>query len=109
MPFLPKMQALDAANAVLDEFLNLCDQYGMYVIATSADFYMRDYVESAMNHPSVVMWGFQKYHFNYELAHRVKHECLRIDNTRPWYCEAVIASAANKRCCSQVFRCRRRS
>lgn len=80
-----------------DEFLNLCDQYGMYVIATSADFYMRDYVESAMNHPSVVMWGFQKYHFNYELAHRVKHECLRIDNTRPWYCEAVIASAANKK------------
>ena len=80
-----------------DEFLNLCDQYGMYVIATSADFYMRDYVESAMNHPSVVMWGFQKYHFNYELAHRVKHECLRIDNTRPWYCEAVIASASNKK------------
>ena len=80
-----------------DEFLNLCDQYGMYVIATSANFYMRDYVEAAMNHPSVVMWGFQKYNFNYELAHRVKHECLRIDNTRPWYCEAVIASAANKK------------
>ena len=79
-----------------DEFLNLCDQYGMYVVATSADCYMRDYVESAMNHPCIVMWGFQKYNFNYELAHRVKHECLRIDNTRPWYCEAVIASGNKK-------------
>ena len=80
-----------------DEFLNLCDQYGMYVIATSADFYMRDYVESCMNHPSVVMWGFQKYNFNYETANRVKHECLRIDDTRPWYCEAVIAATSGKK------------
>ena len=80
-----------------DEFLNLCDQYGMYVIATSSVAYMRDYVESAMNHPSVVMWGFQKYNFNYELAHRVKHECIRIDDTRRWYCEAKIAEAANKK------------
>ena len=79
-----------------DEFLNLCDQYGMYVIATSADFYMRDYVESAMNHPSVVMWGFQKYNFNYERAQNVKHECLRIDDTRPWYCEAVITAPGKK-------------
>jgi len=80
-----------------DEFLNLCDQYGMYVIATSADFYMRDYVESCMNHPSVVMWGFQKYHFNYEPASRVKHECLRIDDTRPWYTEAVVAASSGKK------------
>ena len=80
-----------------DEFLNLCDQYGMYVIATSSVLYMRDYVESAMNHPSVVMWGFQKYNFNYELAHRIKHECIRIDDTRRWYCEAQIASAAGKK------------
>ncbi|MBP5180898.1 MAG: hypothetical protein J6127_06390, partial [Clostridiales bacterium] len=80
-----------------DDFLNLCDQYGMYVIATSSVAYMRDYVEAAMNHPSVVMWGFQKYNFNYELANRVKHECIRIDDTRRWYCEAKIAEAANKK------------
>ena len=80
-----------------DDFLNLCDQYGMYVIATSSVLYMRDYVESAMNHPSVVMWGFQKYNFNYELAHRIKRECTMIDDTRRWYCEAQIASAANKK------------
>ena len=72
-----------------DDFLNLCDQYGMYVIATSSVLYMRDYVESAMNHPSVVMWGFQKYNFNYE--------CTMIDDTRRWYCEAQIATAANKK------------
>ena len=80
-----------------DDFLNLCDQYGMYVIATSSVLYMRDYVESAMNHPSVVMWDFQKYNFNYELAHRIKRECTMIDDTRRWYCEAQIASAANKK------------
>ena len=80
-----------------DDFLNLCDQYGMYVIATSSVLYMRDYVESAMNHPSVVMWGFQKYNFNYELAHRIKRECTMIDDTRRWYCEAQISSSANKK------------
>jgi hypothetical protein len=69
-----------------DEFLNLCDQYGIYVIATAADFQMRDYVEACMNHPSIVMWGFQNYNFNSEKAVRVKHECLLIDDTRPWYC-----------------------
>ncbi|MBR6488811.1 MAG: hypothetical protein IKT20_07870, partial [Clostridiales bacterium] len=69
-----------------DEFLNLCDQYGIYVIATAADFQMRDYVEAAMNHPSVVMWGFQDYNFNTEKAVRVKQECMLIDDTRPWYC-----------------------
>ena len=71
-----------------DEFLNLCDQYGIYVIATAADFQMRDYVEAAMNHPSIVMWGFQDYNFNSEKAVRVKHECMLIDDTRPWYCAA---------------------
>ena len=75
-----------------DEFLNLCDQYGMYVIATAADFYMRDYVEACMNHPSVVMWGIQKYNFNPELAQRVKHECTLIDDSRPWYCEVTRAT-----------------
>ena len=74
-----------------DEFLNLCDQYGMYVIATSADFYMRDYVEACMNHPSVVMWGIQKYNYNDEAAQRIKNECVLIDDTRPWYCEVTRA------------------
>ena len=72
-----------------DEFLNLCDQYGIYVIATAADFYLRDYVESCMNHPSIVIWGVQRYNFNPETALRVKHECLLIDDTRPWYCEVT--------------------
>lgn len=74
--------------ALSDEFLNLCDQYGIYVIATAADFQMRDYVEAAMNHPSIIMWGFQDYNFNPEKAFRVKHECMLIDDTRPWYCAA---------------------
>ena len=74
-----------------DEFLNLCDQYGMYVIATSADFYLRDYVEACMNHPSVVMWGIQRYNYNDEAAQRVKNECVLIDDSRPWYCEVTRA------------------
>lgn len=87
-----------------DEFLNLCDQYGMYVIATSADFYMRDYVESAMNHPSIVLWGFQKYNFNHETALRVKQECQLIDDTRPWYCEEIIEVAKNSKKAKPVER-----
>ncbi len=81
-----------------DEFLNLCDQYGMYVIATSADFYMRDYVESCMNHPSIVMWGIQKYNYNPETALRFKQECTLIDDTRPWYCEVTkpVTSSGKK-------------
>ncbi len=74
-----------------DEFLNLCDQYGMYVIATSADFFLRDYVEACMNHPSVVMWGIQRYNYNDEAAQRVKNECVLIDDSRPWYCEVTRA------------------
>ncbi len=78
-----------------DEFLNLCDQYGMYVIATSADYCMRDYVEACMNHPCIVMWGVQKYNYNPETALRFKQECTLIDDTRPWYCEVVKPVTAN--------------
>ncbi|MBO4578832.1 MAG: hypothetical protein J5715_01635 [Clostridiales bacterium] len=73
---------------VSDDFLNLCDQYGIYVIATAGAYYMRDYVESAMNHPSIVMWGVQDYGFNEDYALRAKQECSNIDKTRPWYCAA---------------------
>ena len=34
------------------------------------------------------MWGFQDYNFNTEKAVRTKHECMLIDDTRPWYCAA---------------------
>jgi len=73
---------------ISDDFLNLCDQYGLYVIVTAADFYMRDCVESLMNHPSLVMWGVQSFGFNPNTALKVKHECTLIDDTRPWYCPA---------------------
>lgn len=80
-----------------DDFLNLCDQYGMYVICSSASIYMRDYVESAMNHPSVVMWGIQNYNFDPDKAAGVKHECMMIDDTRPWYCGAEGHTIARSR------------
>ena len=83
--------------ALSDEFLNLCDQYGIYVIATAADFQMRDYVEAAMIHPSIIMWGFQDYRFNLEKAVRVKHECMLIDDTRPWYCAADMKRRAKSK------------
>lgn len=83
--------------ALSDEFLNLCDQYGIYVIATAADFQMRDYVEAAMIHPSIIMWGFQDYRFHLEKAVRVKHECMLIDDTRPWYCAADMKRRARSK------------
>lgn len=66
--------------------LNLCDEYGVYVIAVADARYMRDYVESAMNHPCVIMWGFNDYGFNSADCLKVKSDCSRIDSTRPWYC-----------------------
>ena len=83
--------------ALSDEFLNLCDQYGIYVIATAADFQMRDYVEAAMIHPSIIMWGFQDCRFHLEKAVRVKHECMLIDDTRPWYCAADMKRRARSK------------
>lgn len=77
---------------VSDDFLNLCDQYGIYVIATASAAYMRDYVESAMNHPSVVMWGVQDYGYDDATALRAKQECANIDKTRPWYCASADMS-----------------
>ena len=70
---------------VSDELLNLCDQYGIYVIATAASRYMRDYIEAAMNHPSVIVWGIQNFNFVQEKAVKCKEECTLIDDTRPWY------------------------
>ena len=72
-----------------DEFLNLCDQYGMYVIACCDRRFMRDYAESAMNHPCVVMWAFNEYRFDKDKCLKVKEEIRsEVDHTRSWYCGA---------------------
>ncbi len=71
-----------------DEFLNLCDQYGIYVIACCDRRYMRDYAESAINHPSVVMWAINEYRFNKDKCLKIKNEITsEVDPTRPWYCQ----------------------
>ena len=80
-----------------DDFLNLADQYGMYVIATSHYSFMKDYIESAMNHPSIVMWGVQDAGFDHDKALSVKHQCLMIDDTRPWYCSSEGHRVARSR------------
>ncbi len=70
-----------------DEFLNLCDQYGLYVIACCDRKFMRDYVESAVNHPCVVMWAFNEYRYNKDKCLKVKKEILsEADHSRSWYC-----------------------
>lgn len=70
-----------------DEFLNLCDQYGLYVVACCDRKLMRDYVESAVNHPCVVMWAFNDYRFNKDKCLKVKNEIKsEVDHNRAWYC-----------------------
>ena len=70
-----------------DEFLNLCDQYGIYVIGCCDRKFMRDYSESAVNHPSVIMWAFNEYHYDKDKCAKVKNEITtEVDPLRPWYC-----------------------
>ena len=70
-----------------DEFLNICDQYGLYVIACCDRKFMRDYAESAVNHPCVIMWAFNDYLFDKEKCLKVKKEILsEVDPSRAWYC-----------------------
>ncbi|MBO4637421.1 MAG: hypothetical protein J5685_09785 [Clostridiales bacterium] len=71
-----------------DDFLNLCDQYGLYVVATADRRLMRDYIESAMNHPCIVLWGFANYGFDAAVCLKEKKALNEIDGTRPWYCGA---------------------
>ena len=71
-----------------DEFLNLCDQYGIYVIASADRKVMEDYVHSVLNHPSVIMWALNDYGYNASEYQSIKNKCSAIDDTRPWYCGA---------------------
>ncbi|MBR1796927.1 MAG: hypothetical protein IJ757_02800 [Clostridiales bacterium] len=72
-----------------DEFLNLCDQYGLYVIACCDRRFMRDYAESAVNHPCVVMWAFNDYRYDKDKCLKVKNEIRsEVDPGRTWYCGA---------------------
>ena len=69
-----------------DDFLDLCDQYGIYVIATSDKSLIADYVNGAMNHPSVIMWGISEYSYDPKHCTKIKAFCQKTDDTRPWYC-----------------------
>ena len=71
-----------------DEFLNLCDQYGIYVIASADRKIMEDYVSSVQDHPSVIMWALNDYGFNANEYLNIKSRCTQLDDTRPWYCGA---------------------
>ena len=68
-----------------DVFLNLCDQYGIYVIAESDRSLMTDYVESCMNHPCIIMWGIGSYGFDAVKCGKIKASLKVVDDTRPWY------------------------
>ncbi len=69
-----------------DSMLNLCDEYGIYVVASCDRRYMEDFVEHAMNHPSVIMYGFGDWNFDAVECGKIKSRLLVIDDTRPWYC-----------------------
>lgn len=68
-----------------DDFLDLCDQYGIYVIASCDKSLISDYIEGAMNHPSVIMWSMGDYEFDPKVCVKIKGFCQKIDDTRPWY------------------------
>lgn len=74
------------AFPVSDDFLDLCDQYGIYVIALSGTGFIESLVRSACNHPSIIFWGFPDYGFDSNQALKVKKTANLIDPTRPWYC-----------------------
>lgn len=71
-----------------DELLDLCDQYGIYVVATADKSLMQDYVNSAMTHPSIVLWALNDYGYNSTEYLAVKGACNLNDGRRPWYCAA---------------------
>lgn len=73
------------ANEML---LNLCDQYGIYVFALSDRQFMKDYVNTYLVHPSIISWGFPTYKYDESKCKAVKEECLKIDDSRPWFCQA---------------------
>lgn len=75
-----------------ETFLNLCDQYGIYVFAIADSRLMFDYVESSMIHPSIIAWGFPDSSFDAEKCITVKNQCELVDSTRPWYCEVDFDS-----------------
>jgi hypothetical protein len=74
-----------------ENMLNLCDEYGIYVIASCDRRFMADFVEHAMNHPSVIMYGFNDWHFDAIECGKVKSKLLVTDDTRPWYCTSDVA------------------
>ena len=74
-----------------ENMLNLCDEYGIYVIASCDRRFMVDFVEHAMNHPSVIMYGFNDWHFDAIECGKVKRKLLVTDDTRPWYCTSDVA------------------
>lgn len=71
-----------------DMLLNLCDQYGIYVFALADRRYIEDYVNTHMNHPSIIAWGFPTYRYDEAKCKEAKLICEKLDDVRPWYCEA---------------------
>lgn len=71
---------------ISEEMLNLCDEYGIYVIANVCGRYIADYVRAVHFHPCVIMWSIDEYGYEADEARKLKEACSAIDPTRPWYC-----------------------
>lgn len=68
-----------------EDFLNLCDQYGIYVMLLTNKYFIEDAVLSYMHHPSIVMWGFSEFcEFSAEYS-ELKIGLNKVDPSRPWY------------------------
>ncbi len=68
-----------------EDFVYLCDQYGIYVILLSNKYFIKDTVKSYMSHPAVVMWGISDFCENVSEFTDLKKEIKEIDSSRSWY------------------------
>lgn len=66
-------------------FLDLCDQYGLYVICQSRSPAMKSMIESLGCHPCIVMWSFAPDHRDEGKLVESKRKRAAEDDTRAFY------------------------
>lgn len=69
------------------KFLDLCDQYGLFVICQSGSGGMKSMIESLGCHPCIVMWSFAPDHRVEAKLVDVKRKLITTDDTRAYYFE----------------------
>lgn len=74
-------------------FLDLCDQYGLYVICQSGSPGMKAMIDSLGCHPCIVMWSFAPDHRDEGKLAESKRKHAAADDTRAFYFEKDVSGA----------------